>query len=73
MAVLPFFHVFAMTSVLNYGIVMGAELVMLPRFELGAMLKAIRRRRVTVMNAVPTIYTAVNTAAAERKLHLGSL
>ena len=73
LAVLPFFHVFAMTSVLNYGIAMGAELVMLPRFELGAMLKAVRRRRVTVMNAVPTIYTAVNSAAVKRKLDLGSL
>ncbi len=73
LAVLPFFHVFAMTSVLNYGIAMGAELVMLPRFDLGATLKAVRRRRVTVMNAVPTIYMAVNTAAVKRKLELGSL
>ena len=73
LAVLPFFHVFAMTSVLNYSIVMGAEIVMLPRFELNAMLAAIRRRRVTVMNAVPTIYTAINTAAAARKLHLKTL
>ncbi len=73
LAVLPFFHVFAMTSVLNYGIALGAELVMLPRFELGAMLKAVRRRRVTMMNAVPTIYTAVNTAALVRKVDLRSL
>ena len=73
LAVLPFFHVFAMTSVLNYGISLAAEIVMLPRFELQAMLKAVARRRVTVMNAVPTIYTAVNTAAAKRKPDLGSI
>ena len=73
LAVLPFFHVFAMTSVLNYSISMAAEIVMLPRFDLGAMLKAIARRRVTVMPAVPTIYTAVNIAAAQRKLELGSI
>ena len=70
---LPFFHVFAMTSVLNYAVAMAAEIVMLPRFELRAMLKAVARRRVTVMNAVPTIYTAINTEAARRKLDLGSI
>ncbi len=73
LAVLPFFHVFAMTSVLNYSVAMGAEIVMLPRFELAATLAAIKRRRVTIMNAVPTIYTAVNTAAEKRKPALGSL
>ena len=73
LAVLPFFHVFAMTSVSNYSVSMAAEIVMLPRFELGAMLKAVARRRVTVVNAVPTIYTAINTAAAKRKLKLGSI
>jgi long-chain acyl-CoA synthetase len=73
LAVLPFFHVFAMTSVLNYAIGLAAEIVMLPRFELTAMLKAITRRRVTIVNAVPTIYTAVNAAAAAGKVDLGSL
>ncbi len=73
LAVLPFFHVFAMTSVLNYAISMAAEIVMLPRFELGAMLKAVARRRVTVMNAVPTIFTAINTEAARRTLDLASI
>ena len=73
LAVLPFFHVFAMTSVLLFGTSIGAELVMLPRYELKATLAAITRRRVTVMNAVPTIYTALNTAAQAGKLDLGSL
>ena len=73
LAVLPFFHVFAMTSVLNYGIAMAAEIVMLPRFELASMLRTIARRRITVVNAVPTIYTAVNTAAAAGQLDLGSI
>jgi long-chain acyl-CoA synthetase len=73
LAVLPFFHVFAMTSVLNYAVGLAAEIVMLPRFELTAMLKTITRRRVTIVNAVPTIYTAVNTAAEAGKVDLSSL
>ena len=73
LAVLPFFHVFAMTSVLNYAISMAAEIVMLPRFELAAMLKTIKRCRITIVNAVPTIYTAVNMAAASGKADLSSI
>ncbi len=34
MGVLPFFHVFAMTVVLNFGIAKAAEIVMMPRFTL---------------------------------------
>ena len=73
LAVLPFFHVFAMTSSLNYGIDIGAEIVMLPRFELKAMLAAIKRRQITIMNAVPTIYTAVNGMAEKGGVNLRSL
>ncbi len=58
--VLPLFHVFALTYVLDYGIAIGAELVLLPRFELAATLKTIRSRRITNFPAVPTIYSAIN-------------
>jgi len=33
--VLPFFHVFAMTVVLNFSIYSGAKIILLPRFEIG--------------------------------------
>jgi long-chain acyl-CoA synthetase len=32
--VLPLFHVFAMTTVMNFGIGQGMEMILLPRFEL---------------------------------------
>ena len=73
LAVLPFFHVFAMTSVLNYSVWIGAQLVMLPRFHLAQTLTAIARHRITVFHAVPTIYTAINAAAATRRVTLDSI
>jgi long-chain acyl-CoA synthetase len=73
LAVLPFFHVFAMTAVLNYSIHIGAEIVMLPRFDLQQTLAAITARRITIFHAVPTIYTAINAEAAKRPLELGSI
>jgi long-chain acyl-CoA synthetase len=60
MGVLPFFHVFAMTASMNLGLVGGAKLVLLPRFDLGELLKAIDKHRVTLFPAVPSIYNAIN-------------
>ncbi len=73
LAVLPLFHVFAMTSVMNYAIATGAELVLLPRFELAQVIDTIERKRITIFNAVPTIYGAINAAADRRTLDLRSI
>ncbi len=58
-AVLPFFHVFAMTVVMNMGLLIGAELVLLPRFEIGMVLKALKRRQPTQFPGVPTLFNAL--------------
>ncbi len=63
LCVLPFFHVFAMTVGLNFGVLIGAELVMLPRFELKQVMRTIAKMRPTLFPGVPTIYTAINGAA----------
>ncbi len=73
MAVLPFFHVFAMTSVLNGGIGMGGELILHPRFEIGAMMKSLVHDKPTMMHAVPTIYNAIATAAEKHRIDISSL
>lgn len=59
LAVLPFFHVFALTSVLGASIGWGAELVMLPRFEPKSLIAALRRTRPTLFHGVPTLFKAV--------------
>tara|TARA_B100000686_G_C16805686_1_gene990114 strand:- start:11448 stop:13172 length:1725 start_codon:yes stop_codon:yes gene_type:complete len=60
LCVLPLFHVFAMTVVMNFSIRNGAEMVLLPRFDINEMLKTIIRKQPTFFPAVPTIYIAVN-------------
>ncbi|MDO9708556.1 long-chain-fatty-acid--CoA ligase [Paracraurococcus lichenis] len=67
LAVLPFFHVFALTSVLGTAILDGAELVMLPRFEPASLIAALRRRRPTVFHGVPTLLKAVIDHGATRE------
>jgi long-chain acyl-CoA synthetase len=59
MAVLPFFHVFALTVVLGTSVDTGAEMVALPRYEPAQFLAALRRTRPTAVPGVPTLYRAV--------------
>ena len=59
LGVLPFFHVFAMTVVMGLSIEIGAEIILLPRFELDQVMKTIDGKKPTLFPAVPTIYTAV--------------
>jgi long-chain acyl-CoA synthetase len=56
---LPFFHVFAMTVVMNYGIAQAAEIIIMPRFALGDALKLIDTLRPTIMPGVPTLFNAL--------------
>ncbi len=59
LGVLPFFHVFANATVLNRTVDNGGEIVMLPRFEATAALKAVNRTHVTAIPGVPTMYQAL--------------
>jgi len=58
-AVLPFFHIFSMTTCMNLPLTSGAEVDMLPRFELKALLDLIGRTKPTVLLAVPTLLHAL--------------
>jgi len=60
LGVLPLFHVFALTTVLNYSIDTAAEMVLLPRFEMKQFLATIRRTPPTQFFGVPTLYAAMN-------------
>lgn len=60
LCVIPFFHVFAMTAAMNLGLTIGAELILLPRFDLKQVLETINTKWPTLFPAVPTIYGAIN-------------
>lgn len=65
LAVLPFFHIFAMTACMNVPLTSGAQLVILPRFELKPFLSALARTRPNVLFAVPTLLNALTRVNAE--------
>ena len=55
-AVLPLFHVFGLSSVLNVCVRFCGTLVLIPRFEVGPVIDAIERYRCTIFSGVPTMY-----------------
>jgi long-chain acyl-CoA synthetase len=61
-AVLPLFHVFGLSSVLNCVVRFGATAVLVPRFEVGAVLDAMEQHRVTVFAGVPTMFVVLANA-----------
>lgn len=73
LAVLPFFHVFALTAVLDFSILVGSELVLMPRFEMGAMLATIKRKPPTLFFGVPTLFIAMNALDDARIPDLSAL
>jgi long-chain acyl-CoA synthetase len=73
LCVIPFFHVFAMTVAMNLGLTIGAELILLPRFDLDQVLHSIADKRPTLFPAVPTIYGAIAHHDRVKRFDLTSL
>ncbi len=59
LAALPFFHVFAMTTVLLFSIHSGSEIILLPRWDLRQAIRVIARRKPTYLSGVPTLFNAI--------------
>jgi acyl-CoA synthetase (AMP-forming)/AMP-acid ligase II len=57
--VLPFFHIYGMVVVMNFGLLRGATIVTFPRFELDPFLKALQDWPITVAHIVPPIAVAL--------------
>ena len=70
---LPFFHVFAMTGVMNFSIAIGAEIIIMPRFVLNDAMALISKMRPTVMPGVPTIFNAMMNHPKIKSYNLSSL
>ena len=73
LAIIPFSHSFGMTAVMNFAISLGGELVIFPRFDLKEMLRAITRKRVTILIGVPTLFHAINQCPEIKRYDLSSL
>ena len=54
--VLPLFHIFAMTVLMNSGVYRGAHSILLPRFDADDVFGLLQKHEVTIFAGVPTMY-----------------
>ncbi len=73
LAVLPFFHVFAMTVGFVMAVELGVEIVALPRFDIDQVMKTVARRKITLLPGVPTIFNAISQHPKRDRYDLSSV
>ncbi|WP_406008293.1 4-coumarate--CoA ligase family protein [Streptomyces sp. NBC_00637] len=73
LAVLPFFHIYGLTALMNAPLRQGATVVVLPRFDLETFLAAIQNHRITGLYVAPPIVLALAKHPAVAQYDLSSL
>ena len=61
LCVLPLFHIFAMTCLMNAGVYRCCHIILLPRFEAADVFGLMQKHNVTVFAGVPTMYWGLNS------------
>jgi long-chain acyl-CoA synthetase len=59
LVVLPLFHIFAMTVLMNSGIYKGATSILLPRFDPDAVWGLMQKHEISIFAGVPTMYISL--------------
>ncbi len=73
LAVLPPFHIYALTVNMLLGTKLGAELILHTRFDVDAVIKDISGKKVTSFPGVPTMYVAIINHPDVAKSDLSSM
>jgi long-chain acyl-CoA synthetase len=60
LGVLPFFHVYGMTSCQNLVVLLAASVVLLPRFQTEEVLKTVTKRQITAFPGIPSMFSAMS-------------
>jgi acyl-CoA synthetase (AMP-forming)/AMP-acid ligase II len=71
--VLPFFHIFGMTVILNYGVYCGARVITMARFDFEQFLGLVQKYGITYAHLVPPIMLGLAKHPAVDRFDLSSL
>jgi long-chain acyl-CoA synthetase len=73
LAVLPFFHVYGMTTAMNLGVLIGAEIILIPKFHTKEVLESINKYRPTIFPGIQAMYLAIGNYPKIHKYDLTSI
>ncbi|MGB3680909.1 MAG: long-chain fatty acid--CoA ligase [Rubrobacteraceae bacterium] len=66
-AVLPYFHIYGLTSVMMFSIKTGCKQLLLPRFEVEEVLKLVQENEPALFAGVPTMYMGLHASGVDLK------
>ena len=73
LGVLPFFHVYGMTTVMNLSVMYGSKMILMPKFDAEEVLKTIQKLKPTLFPGAPTIYIGLLNHPNLEKYDLSSI
>ena len=73
LGVIPFFHVYGMTTVLLLSILDIGTMILLPKFDIETTLKTIHKQKPTLFPGAPTIYIGLINHPDIKKYNLSSI
>lgn len=73
LAVLPLFHIYALSVNMLFGLYIGAEIVLHTRFEPEPVIRDLAEKKISIFPGVPTMYTAIANFPDIEKYDLSSL
>ena len=73
LAVVPFSHSYGLTSCLNFAPLIGATLILLPRFDVEETLNAIAREKPSIFPGVPLMFQSIAHFPGVRKYGVASI
>jgi len=60
LGIVPFFHVYGLSTCQHIAMMTGSTLILLPRFQTTEVLRMIQRYRVTILSGIPAMFMAIN-------------
>ena len=73
LGILPFFHVYGMTTVMNLSIMMAQKMILIPKLDIEGLLKTIDKQKPTLFPGAPTIYIGLLNHPELEKYDLSSI
>ncbi|MBM6617532.1 AMP-binding protein [Bacillus suaedaesalsae] len=73
LGILPFFHVYGMTTVMNLSILQASQMILMPKFDAESTLKTIQKTKPTMFPGAPTIYIGLLNHPDIKKYDLSSI
>ena len=70
---IPFSHSYGLTTSLNVPVSLGASMILKPQFQIGDILRTIKRYKPTIFSGVPSMYNAISNHKGVRKYGIQSI